>query len=171
MTIILSPGFWQDITPIFVQQLRKAGFDASFKAPTNADTLAGQGDADAYMRFDTSVYSDPWASLDQYHSRYALPDGQLASFPFRWKNAEFDKATEQMRRIQITDPKFMQQFLQAMEIWLRELPALPLIRWYLHMPFNTTYWKNWPSAKNPYIGGGDWHRGSAGLLLHGVEPA
>jgi peptide/nickel transport system substrate-binding protein len=171
MTIVLSPGFWQDITPIFVQQLRRAGFDASFKSPTNSNELVGLGDADAYLRFDTSVYSDPWASLDQYHSRYALPDGQLAPFPFRWKNTEFDKAVEQMARIQISDPKFMQQFLQSMEIWLKELPALPLMRWYLHMPFNTTYWKNWPSEKNPYTGGGDWHRGSAGLLLHGVEPA
>ena len=171
MTVLLPPGFFQDIGPIFTQQLRRAGFDASFKSPTNINDLMQQGDVDAYFRFDISVYSDPWASLDQYHSRYFKETGQPAPQPFRWRNADFDKAVEAMGRIQPTDPKFMQSYLQALEVFLKELPNLPLMRWYLDMPFNTTYWKNWPNEKNPYAGGGDWHRGAAGLLLHGVEPA
>jgi peptide/nickel transport system substrate-binding protein len=171
MTVLLPPGFFQDIGPIFTQQLRRAGFDASFKAPTNVNELMQQGDVDAYFRFDISVYSDPWVSLDQYHSRYFKETGQPAPQPFRWRNADFDKAVEQLGRIQPGDAKFMPAYLQALEIWLRELPNLPMMRWYLDMPFNGTYWKNWPSEKNPYTGGGDWHRGSAQLLLHGVDPA
>jgi peptide/nickel transport system substrate-binding protein len=171
MTVLLPPGFFQDIGPIFVQQLRKAGFDASFKSPTNINDLMQQGDVDAYFRFDTSVYSDPWVSLDQYHSRYFKETGQPAPQPFRWRNADFDKAVETLGKIQPSDPKFMPAYQQALEIWLRELPNLPMHRWYLDMPFNGTYWKNWPTEKNPYTGGGDWHRGSTQLLLHGVDPA
>jgi peptide/nickel transport system substrate-binding protein len=171
MTVLLPPGFFQDIGPIFTQQLRRAGFDASFKSPTNINELMQQGDVDAYFRFDISVYSDPWVSLDQYHSRYFKETGQPAPQPFRWRNADFDKAVEQLGRIQPGDSKFMPAYLQALELWLRDLPNLPMMRWYLDMPFNGTYWKNWPSEKNPYTGGGDWHRGSTQLLLHGVEPA
>jgi len=171
LVIQLSPGFFQDIAPLFVAQLRKAGFDASFKSPTNFSTLVQQGDADAFMQFDTSVYSDPWVSLDQYHSRYFAPTGQTAPQPFRWRNPEFDTLVEKMGRKQRTDAAFMQLFQQAMDIWLKNLPTLPMLRWYLYIPFNTTYWKGWPNARAPYIGGGDWHRGAVSVLLHGVDPA
>ena len=49
--------------------------------------------------------------------------------------------------------------------------VLPTVKWYLRVPFNLTYWKNWPYEKNPYVGGGSWHRGAAPLILHSVEPA
>ncbi len=65
----------------------------------------------------------------------------------------------------------MQTYLQAMEIWLKELPVLPTVKWYLRVPFNVTYWKGWANEVNPYVGGGSWHRGAAALLLNAIEPA
>jgi peptide/nickel transport system substrate-binding protein len=167
--IIMSPGFFQDMAPVMVAQLRKAGFDASFKQLANQSQLVAQGDTDIYMKFDISVYSDPWVSLDQYHSRYFRETGQDATIPFRWKDPEFDKLVEQMGALRNDDPKFMQLYLQALEMWLKNLPVLHFMVWYLPIPFNTTYWKGWPNEKNPYVGGGDWHRGGASLLIHGVE--
>ena len=38
----------QDVTPVIVQQLRKGGFDASFKMPSNFVDSIFNGDADAY---------------------------------------------------------------------------------------------------------------------------
>jgi peptide/nickel transport system substrate-binding protein len=171
MTVLLSPGFFQDIGPIFVTQLRRAGFDASFKSPTNFNDLVTQGEADLFVRFDTAAYRDPWICLDTYHSRYNAPNGQAAAQPYRWKNADFDKAVEEMARTQPADPKFMQLYLQAMEHWLRELPSMPTVKWYLRVPFNLTHWKGWANETNPYVGGGSWHRGGAPLLIHAIEPA
>jgi peptide/nickel transport system substrate-binding protein len=170
MVVLVSPGFFQDISPVFVTQLRRAGFDASFKSPTNFTELVAQGDADMFIRFDTALYRDPWISLDQYHSRYASPTGQTAAQPYRWKNAEYDKAVEEMARTQPSDPKFMQLFQQALDIWYANLPSLPTVKWYLRVPFNTTYWKGWPTEKNPYVAGGSWHRGGAGPIIHSLEP-
>ncbi|MCK5732576.1 MAG: hypothetical protein KAI38_00195 [Candidatus Latescibacteria bacterium] len=53
-----------------------------------------------------------------------------------------------------------------MDIWLRELPSFPILQWYHRIPHNETYWKNWPTAQNPYINSAYWHR--TWLL---VEPA
>ena len=171
MVVLLSPGFFQDIGPIFVTQWRKAGFDASFKSPTDFNTLTAQGNFDVAIRFDTAIYQDPWVSLDQYHSRNAAPTGQDAPQPYRWSNPDYDKLVDKLSQLPSNDATFMPTFLQAMEIWLRELPALPTVKWYLRVPFNLTYWQGWPNEKNPYVCGGGWHRGAAGLLLHAVTPA
>ncbi|MBV9546693.1 MAG: ABC transporter substrate-binding protein [Chloroflexi bacterium] len=171
MVVLLSPGFFQDIGPIFVSQWRKAGFDASFKSPTDFNTLTAQGNADVFIRFDNAIYQDPWVELEQYHSRYSAPTGQDAAQPYRWSNPDFDKYVDTMSQLQPNDPAFMTAFLGAMEIWLRELPALPTVKWYLRVPFNLTYWQGWPNEKNPYVCGGGWHRGAAGLLLHAVTPS
>jgi hypothetical protein len=75
-----------------------------------------------------------------------------------------------MAKLQPNDPAFMTAYLGALEIYLRELPSLPTVKWYLRVPFNLTYWQGWPNEKNPYVCGGGWHRGAAGLLLHAVSP-
>jgi len=154
-----------------VTQLRKAGFDASFKSPTDFPTLTAQGNVDMFIRFDTAIFQDPWVALDQYHSRYSAPTGQDAAQPYRWQNAQYDTLVDKLSQLQLSDPTFMPTFQQAMEIWLRELPALPTVKWYLRVPFNTTYWQGWPNEKKPYVCGGGWHRGAGGLLLHAVTPA
>ncbi|HEY3063577.1 MAG TPA: ABC transporter substrate-binding protein, partial [Chloroflexota bacterium] len=171
MVVLLPPGFFQDIGPIFVTQWRRAGFDASFKAPTDFNTLMAQGNADVFIRFDTAIYQDPWVSLEEYHSRYKVPTGTEAVQPYRWSNAQFDGFIDEMAKLQPTDPAFMTAYLGALEIYLRELPSLPTVKWYLRVPFNLTYWQGFPNEKNPYVCGGGWHRGAAGLLLHAVTPA
>ena len=44
-----------------------------------------------------------------------------------------------------------------MEIWLPDLPDIQLVQNYHRIPMNTTRWKNWPTADNPYINGASWH--------------
>jgi len=36
-------------------------------------------------------------------------------------------------------------FRQAMEIWIPELPDVQLVQNFHRIPWNTTYWKNWPT--------------------------
>ena len=43
------------------------------------------------------------------------------------------------------EPRLLAHFRQAMEIWLRELPSIPLLQWYHRIPHNETYWQNWPT--------------------------
>ena len=49
------------------------------------------------------------------------------------------------------DPKMDTLFRQAMEIWLEELPLIPLVQAAIVIPFNSTYWTNWPTSDNNYV--------------------
>ena len=171
MIFLVFPGFFQNFAPIIVQQMRKAGFDASFKSPTNAGTLEATGDADVWINGYAGSYADPWINLDQHHSRWSRPIGEAAPQPFHWKNDEFDKALEEMGVTPAKDPKFMAIYRRAMEIFFKELPSIPTVQWYTDCPYNTQYWKNWPHADNPYAPNSMWHRGTAGLVLNSLEPA
>ncbi|HZQ98993.1 MAG TPA: ABC transporter substrate-binding protein [Chloroflexota bacterium] len=169
--ILLPPGFFQNSAPVVVAQLRKAGFDASFKSPTNAGTLMSQGDVDAFLQGHGGGIRDPYLTLIHYHGRYYAPTGEPAQQSYRWRNADYDKLVDQIATVQPGTDKFMQLYHQAMEIWIRELPDIPLNQWYLIMPVFTQYWKGWPNEKNPYTAPSSWHRGAAGLILQTLEPA
>jgi peptide/nickel transport system substrate-binding protein len=44
-----------------------------------------------------------------------------------------------------------------MAIWLPELPDIQLVQNYHRIPWNTAYWKNWPTEQNAYVNGAHWH--------------
>ncbi|MBV9173568.1 MAG: ABC transporter substrate-binding protein [Chloroflexi bacterium] len=171
IVILTPPGFFENFAPIIVAQLRKAGFDASFKAPTNEATLIGTGDADAYINGHLASVRDPYLSMNLYHSQYSAPNGESAPQPMRWKNPEYDKIMDQLGKLPASDPNFSQLYHRAMEIWYKELPDIPTVQWYLILPVNTSYWKGWPDVNNPYSAPAPWHRGAATLLINTLEPA
>jgi peptide/nickel transport system substrate-binding protein len=156
---------------VVVAQLRKAGFDASFKSPTNNGTLVSQGEADAWMDGHGGGIRDPFLTLLHFHGRYYAPTGEPAQRPNRWRNADYDKLVDQIGTLQPGSEKFMQLYHQVMEIWINNLPDIPLNQWYLIMPVNQQYWKGWPDEKNPYTSPSSWHRGAAGLILQTLTPA
>ena len=88
---------------------------------------------------------------------------------WRWKNAAFDALVDAMGQTAPDDPALDGLFRQAMEIWLDELPSIPLVQWYHRIPHNERYWTNWPSAENPYIHSAYWHRIWLLVLLE-LEP-
>jgi peptide/nickel transport system substrate-binding protein len=170
--VISCPGnLFQDIAPITSQQLRKGGFDASFKliqGPEYADNL-NTGNIDAFMQGHGGSVRDPYATLNLYHSRYSKPTGERATYPYRWVNPEFDKIVDQMALVAPEDPKTLDLFKQAMAIWIKELPDVGLVQWFHRIPTNTTYWTGWPDESNPYINSCYWHRTSP-LWINTIKP-
>ena len=75
-----------------------------------------------------------------------------------------------MARTSPDDPQLVELFRAAMDIWLRELPAIPLVQWYHRIPHNETYWVGWPSEENPYANSAFWHK-TLLLVLLGLKPA
>ncbi len=109
--------------------------------------------------------------MNLYHSQYAAATGEVAQQPMRWRNADFDRAMDEMAKLPASDPKFGEAFHRGMEVWYRELPDIPTVQWYLILPVNTSFWKGWPDANNPYSAPAPWHRGAATLLINTLEPA
>ncbi|MGH2460887.1 MAG: ABC transporter substrate-binding protein [Chloroflexota bacterium] len=167
--VILISQIMQDITPVVVAQLRKAGFNADFKSPSDVGTLELEGTKDAFINGHGGSVRDPYFTLRLYQSRYSAPTGQAAVYPYRWHDADFDKIVDQMGETAPSDPKLENLFHQAMQIWIPALPDIGLVQWYHRIPVNTTYWKNWPDEKNPYINTANWHRTSP-LLINELEP-
>lgn len=170
MVIITIPGFFEDITPIIIAQLRKAGFAASFKAPSNDGTIEALGQEDAFINGITGSVRDPYETLSFYHSRYIAPTGQTAPQPYRWKNTQFDQTVDGMAATATDDPKLMTLYHSAMELWLKDLPSIPTVQWFIRIPMNNTYWTGWPSEKNPYIEPSNWHR-TVPLFINSLQPA
>jgi peptide/nickel transport system substrate-binding protein len=161
---------FQDLAPVLVAQLERAGFDADFRMTSDAYTRMAQGEARAFMNGHGGSVRDPYFTLRLYHSRFVQPTDTPAEYFWRWKNEEFDLLVDEMARVAPEDPRLVELFRKAMGIWLRELPSIPLVQWYHRIPHNETYWKNWPSQENPYINSAYWHRVWLLVLLN-LEPA
>ena len=61
-----------------------------------------------------------------------------------------------MGTLPLGDPKIDQLFLQANEIFLKELPVIPIAQARKIIPFDTTYWTNWPTYDNQYLHPATW---------------
>jgi peptide/nickel transport system substrate-binding protein len=174
ITMNNAPGFFLNFAPVIVAQFRQAGFDASFKNPTNAGTLQNEANVTAWIGGHQGGVRDPYLTLNQFHSRYNLPIGQAVggdNGQNRWTNTQFDAIVDEMSKVAPGGSKYMDLYHQAMAIWIPELPTIPTVQWYQICPNNTAYWKGWPNEENPYTTPAAWHRGAAGLFIGALEPA
>lgn len=157
--------------PIIEQQLKKAGFDASAQALESAVfyTKVYSGDFDMCFGGALGSVTDAYATMDFFHSKYYKPIGEATdSRYYRWVNKNFDALVDTMAALAPDDPKFLEAARGSLEIWLRELPCLPLMQQMFIVPFNSTYWTNWPTADNNYTSPTSWWY-NCNLLIHNVR--
>src|SRR5207237_10390697 len=99
----------------------------------------------------------------------AVPGAHLVNFT-RWKDDQYDKIVDEMAVTSSTDKaKLIDIFKRAMEIWLPNLPDIPLTKFHHRIGMNTTYWKGWPTDENPYVNGASWHL-TWNLINAKIEP-
>ena len=160
--LTLPVGGWavmDDIGPVVAEQLRKQGVDASYINPPDMIDRFQAGDYTGMLfGHGGSVNGDPYFTLNLYQSSsQAVPGGHAVNFS-KWKNADYDKIVDEMATTPAEDQaKLLDQFKRAMNIWIPELPDIPIQQWYHRIPMNTTYWTGWPDKDNPYVNGAFWH--------------
>jgi len=153
-----------EIAPIVAEQLKSAGFDASFGMPTDFFDRLTLGNSDVFIWGHGGSVRDPYATLELYEQKFVKPIGEF-TYPFyRWANDEYDAIVDQMGVTSPDDPKTAELFRSAMEIWLKELPDVQLLQFYHRIPLNTTYWTGWPSKEDPYMNEAFWHRTFINIL-------
>lgn len=148
----------QDIQPIpaFIDSLTNAGFDTYF--------------------FFVCGPIDLWAKMDTFSTRHIPAPGEASAGFYantqRW-NDEYAQAysdiVAKMQDVKPGDPALEDLFLQAMEIWLEQLPAIPIAQAIKLVPFDQTYWTGWPTAANPYIQPATWWQ-STHVILQYLQP-
>jgi len=169
-----ASGFSDILAPI-AEQLRRAGFDSNFKIGiADLSNRIVRGLPDAWLTGRPSSTTHPWDSLEHYHSRNTPLVGEQASLGSagRWKaGAEYDRLIDEMEVLPQSDiAQLLPLVEQAYEIWLRELPDIPIKQWLQIVPFNTTHWANWPNAIDKPMQGAYWPR-HGWLMIKDLIPA
>ncbi len=163
---------FNDIGPVLAEQLRRGGFEAEYVTPADAGTQRSEGTAKVSLFGHGGSIVDPFDTLDFYTSKYYRPTGEPAPYFSRYQNEEYDAILEEMGTMAPSpdDPAYMDLYLAAIEIYLRDLIDVPLQQWLHRIPMNQTYWAGWPTSDNPYINGSFWSL-TVPLILHNLQPA
>jgi len=160
------------IGPVVAQQLKNSGIDASFRSTPESRAIMRDGKYDLTLFGHRGSISDPYASLEMYHSRNAFEVGRPTLFPARWSNADYDKIVDEIGKLAPDNPKIGELVVAAMDIWMREAVEAPISEWYHRVPMNQTYWTGWPTEQNPYMQPSFWYTsGSFGYVLPRLKPA
>jgi peptide/nickel transport system substrate-binding protein len=164
----------QKIAQVVVEQLLRVGINASFgnvAYGTFWDNFFN-GNYDARTGWQTcGSINEPWASMDTLNISYVVPVGERASKnAWRWENEEYSAIVDQIGVLPLGDPQIEELFVEAAEIFMDEMPVIPVTQAKKIIPFNTTYWTNWPSADNNYIHPPTWWQ-STHVIIHNLEPA
>ncbi len=153
---IAVPNWLKAYGPPLAQQLKDAGFDATFDNSPGLDSQVQTGDQKESFgcKGPSGVLGmDPYFMLSIYGAQYFRPTGEPAPISWatsRWQNAEYDKLVEQIAPLKADDPKTLEIFTKAMDIWVSEMPDIYVGQLIIRYPMNTTYWTNWPMEGNVY---------------------
>ena len=167
----------QRIAQVLVEQFQANGINA-----IHLNEAGGAwGDNHAMGTFDTRMgwqtcgsINEPWASMDTMSTRHLTPVGERASSNrWRWsgENADaYSALVEEMGTLPLDDPKVDELFAEAMGYWLEDLPVIPISQARKLIPFDETYWTNWPTAENNYMHPANWWQ-SVHKMIHEIQPA
>ncbi|MBV8132755.1 MAG: ABC transporter substrate-binding protein [Alphaproteobacteria bacterium] len=144
--------------PVLAEMLKRRGVEAGMGLPPDFDSRFQKGDYDGAIYGHGGSINEPYATLRLYQgASIAVPGAHQANFS-RWKNADYDKLVDEAYVTAPDDTKKLSDiWRRAMEIWLPELPDIQLVQNYHRIPWDTTYWKNWPTEENAYVNGAHWH--------------
>ena len=160
-------GIHSDIVPILVEMLKNAGFDGDINFGTDAYQNMADGKPGMYMFGHGASLKNPYAALELFHSRYSAAIGTSAGNNrfSRYSNSEYDKVLDEMAPMGSDDPRFEDLAAKALGMYWKEQIDIPIIQWLHRIPYNQTYWTNWPTESNVSLGmnGAFWHH--TGMLV------
>ncbi|MHB8625871.1 MAG: ABC transporter substrate-binding protein [Aggregatilineales bacterium] len=156
-----------------VEQLQKAGINASSQ-PVNGATEGNAtqtGNFQATWAWNTcGSVSEPWNSMNSLNVSYYKPVGTIASGDRgRWNTdgaKAYSKIVDQIGSLPLGDPTIPGLVAQAYKYIFDETPIIPLVQAEKLVPFDTTYWTGWPTAKNNYIIPTTWWQNTFTILFN-----
>jgi len=160
-------GIHSDIVPVLVEMLKAGGFDANINFGSDAYNNMADGKPGLYMFGHGASTVDPYAALDLYSKRGFNPIGTTAgnnSFA-RYSNPDYDALLDTMAPLSADDPNFQEAAAKAMGIYWKDTIDCPIIQWLHRIPYNQTYWTNWPTAANPAMGENGAFWAETGMLV------
>ena len=66
------------------------------------------------------------------------------------KDPKLDDAVARLKKLGPDTAEAKAAYKDALEAWMKDMPAIPVIQTIYFMPWNQTYWTGWPVDKNMY---------------------
>jgi len=159
-----------------VEQLQKAGINAS-SLPVNAATSGNANQTGKFVAqwaWNTcNAVNEPWSSLDTLNVKWYKPTGAMSAGNEtdneRWNTdgaKAYSKIVDQIGSLPLGDPSIPDLVAQAYKYVYDETPVIPLVQAEKLVPFDTTYWTNWPTAKNDYNHPATWWNSTYDIILN-----
>jgi peptide/nickel transport system substrate-binding protein len=159
-----------------VEELRAAGIDATSQPLTGAV----MGDNRALGNFEMQwnwdqcgSVSEPWVSMNTLNVSRYKPLGQRTGTDNqnsgRWNTdgaKAYSKIVDQIGSLPLGDPKIVDLVVEAYKYVYDETVVVPLAQAEKLVPFDTTYWTNWPSAENNYNHPATWWNSTHQIILN-----
>lgn len=96
-------------------------------------------------------HPDLYRSFDPYRSAYLKPIGEtMVENCGRWSDPRLDQIIEEMEGIAFDDPIIIQKGIEALKIFVEEMPTIPISSYPSFISWDEYYWKNYPGGENPY---------------------
>lgn len=157
-----------------VEMFQSAGINATHRKVAQSTWFENmlRGNFEAIIGYmQCGSINEPWSTLDTTSNRWLKPAGErIDANPCRWDNQEFSDAVDQMGTLPLGDPKIDALVIKALAQYYKELPTIPITQTRMLVPFDTTYWTNWPSSENNYLQPADWWQ-STHMIIHNLVPA
>jgi len=113
---------------------------------------------------------DPYFTMKLYQSASVnIPGGHQVNF-YHWENERWDELTDEVAKTHPDDLEKMQELWhEAMEIWIVELPDVPVLEFYHRIIMSEKRWTNWPlgGQTDGYVNEASWHL-TWGMVLHAL---
>lgn len=156
-----------------VEQLRAAGIDATSQPLTGAtwNDNRALGNYTGAWAWDTcGSVSEPWNSMNQLSTHFTVAVGTRASAnEQRWDTEgaqAYSDIVAQIGTLPLGDPSIPDLVVQAYRYVYDETPVIPLVQAEKLVPFDTTYWTNWPTAENNYNHPATWWQSTHQIILN-----
>lgn len=166
---------WGISASLFTEYLAAVGIQVTPKllSVSAYQDAASLGDFEARQAWLCGSVTDPYTTLNAFHANRAVPVGERTDYDKgagRWVNEEYSAIVDQVAQLEPGDPHIDELFTQALEIFLRELPAFGLYQQVRIVPYTSTYWTNWPTSQNNYIHPPNWWMTTHQFLIE-LQPA
>ncbi len=168
------------IANVIVEQFREAGIDAtaSVVAGPTWGTNKSMGEFEGIMDWDfCASVNEPWASFNQFSVNWLTPIGEETEGRtrniMRWSGEaaeEYSAIVDEIGLLALDDPRVVELSIEAYNILLAEMPAIPITQAKKIVPFDTTYWVGWPTAEDNYNHPATWWN-STHQIIHNLRRA
>jgi peptide/nickel transport system substrate-binding protein len=167
----------QRIAAVLVEQFQAVGINATTRNEAGGTWGDNRqfGNYEAQMNWEMcGSVNEPWNSSNRINVSWTKAEGerQDGNYP-RWAGeaAEaYGALIDEMGTLPLGDPRVEELFIEASQIYMDELPVIPITQAKKIIPFDTTYWSGWPTFENDYIHPPTWWQ-STHVIIHNLEPA